>query len=125
MTSIGTMPVMRMINRKCFVFVEPFEFFSDVLGRRCTIPIGFETDLESVPIFRGTSPISGIIHDYVSRKDSEPMVSKKIAADVYLEFLKFRGTGFFKRHLKSSVVRVAPKYFHRFNVLDPVYSESL
>lgn len=121
-TSIGAMPVMRMINRKSFVFVEPFFFYSDILGRMCEIPPGFETDLESVPIFRGTSPVSGIIHDYLCRTDSDPVVTKKIAADVYMEFLKLRGTGFLRRHLKVAAVRMAPGYFHKHKVLDSIFN---
>lgn len=125
MTKIISMPTMRMINRKCFVFTEPFYFYSDILKQWYEIPVGFETDLESIPVLRGTSPISGIIHDFLSRKDSIPVVTKKVAADVYLEFLEFRDTPLWKRQGKYWVVMVWPDYFHKFNVLDPVYSECM
>lgn len=107
--------------------LEDFHFYSDVLGRWCCIPAGFVFDLESVPLLRGTNPEAGAIHDYVCRIDSDPVCSKTVAAQVYLEFQGFydqkesgnifnRAWDWFTRGLKTSVVWVAPGYFHEFTV---------
>ena len=122
MTAIVEMPISQVIDYKRSVLKEPFYFKSDVLkkfGLKYTvrIPIGFEMDWESVPFLKGTSKVSGLIHDYLCRFDSDPIVTKKIAAEVYLEFLKFRGTSWWRRYGKYWTVRVAPGYFHKLPVL--------
>lgn len=108
--------------------LEDFRFYSDVLGRWCCIPKSFVFDLESVPLIRGTNPEAGAVHDYVCRKDSDPVVDKTTAAKIYLEFQGYydqKETGNFfnrawdwiRRGIKTSVVWVAPRYFHRFPVM--------
>jgi hypothetical protein len=97
------------------MLVDEFECFSDIVGR-IVIPVRFTCDWESVPLFKGTSKVAGLIHDYLSRHDSRPVVTKKIAADVYLEFMKFRGTPAWRRYLKYLVVLAWPGYFHKKSV---------
>ena len=96
---------------------KPFIIYSDTLGSKIEIPPGFVHDYESVPWIKGTSKRGGVIHDYLCRIDSVPVVTKKIAADVYLEVMKHAGTSLWRRYLKYWVVRFAPGYFHKFNVL--------
>jgi len=100
---------------------QPFIFISDVLKKngyqhRVVIPTGMIVDYESVPLIKGTSKRSGLIHDFLSRFDSSPTVTKKIAADVYLEFMAHRKNGLLRRYVKYWVVRVAPGYFHKLSV---------
>lgn len=115
------MPVTRIVDYKRSVFTEKFWFYSDTIGRWSYIPKGFMTDWESVPLIRGTSKVSGAIHDYFSRKDSDPIVNKKTAADIYLEIMKYRKISFVRRYTKYWVVRHAPNYFHKMHVLDKLY----
>lgn len=107
---------------------EPFKFFSKILNCEIEIPPGFICDFESVPLFKASSKRGGVLHDYLCRKDSIPLVTKQEAASVYLEAQKARdialNEGWFKRldrwcrrNVKTLVVRVAPGYFHRLNVL--------
>ena len=105
---------------------KPFTYSSEILGKIVEIPVGFVCDLESVPIVKGTSHVSGVIHDYFCRKDSDPVVTKQRAAELYLEaqtcrdkILKdsFDLNRWFRRQFKTIVVRVAPGYFHKINVL--------
>ena len=122
MTAIKEMPVSRVIDYKRSVLTESFYFQSDVLeelGLRheVEIPAGFKMDWESVPVIKGTSKVAGLIHDYLCRINSDPVVTKKTAADVYLEFLKFRGTSLWRRWSKYWVVRAAWGYFHKRKVL--------
>jgi hypothetical protein len=107
----------------------PFAVESDVLGCVITCPVGFVHDYESVPVVQGTSKRGGVIHDYLCRMDSVPVVTKKQAADVYLEVMKCRDgmpdretlLGAFslwvRRWIKYSVVLVAWKYFHKHKVM--------
>jgi len=106
----------------------PFSYYSELLGCIVEVPKGFVCDKESVPIIKSTSARGGIIHDYFSRMDSKPVVTKQIAADLYLEAQTARdeilNEGWFKRlsrkfrrQTKTLVVRIAPGYFHKFKVL--------
>lgn len=112
---IREMPTSRCIDYKWSMLTDEFECWSDIVGR-IIIPVRFTCDWESVPIFKGTSKVAGLIHDYLSRYDSQPVVTKKVAADVYLEFMKYRGAPAWRRWLKYSVVLMWPGYFHRKSV---------
>ena len=102
-----------------------FAVYSDVLDCVVEAPVGFVHDYESVPVIKGTSKRGGVIHDYLCRIDSEPVVTKKQAADVYLEVMKCRdglpdrGTAlgafslWLRRWVKYGFVRVWPGYFHK------------
>ena len=125
MTYFKEMPKVQLIDHKYSKLLEDFIFFSDHISHECLIPSGFIMDWESVPIIRGTSKVSGLIHDYLCRKDSIPIVTKKIAADVYLEFLKFRGTSVIRRNIKYWAVRIATGYFHQWLVLDNHFVQKL
>jgi len=125
MTAIGKMPATRVIDYKRSVLIEPFYFQSDVLRKagfpdECIVPQGFEFDWESVPLIKGTSKIAGLVHDYLCRIDSEPVVTKKIAADVYKEIMIFRGASWWRWRVKYWAVCLAPNYFHKLKVLDHI-----
>ena len=116
MTAIGEMPVSQVIDHRRSRLTCPFWFQSDVLNRECIIPVGFEMDWESVPLIRGTSKVSGLVHDYLCRIDSDPVTDKKTAADVYREFLVFRGASWWRWRIKYWAVRAVPGYFHKLSV---------
>jgi len=125
MTAIGEMPFSQVIDFKKSRLICSFYFQSDILKAlglqdECFIPINFEMDWESVPIIRGTSKIAGLIHDYLCRIDSDPIVTKKIAADIYKEFLIFRGASWWRWQAKYWAVRAAFGYFHKMKVLDKI-----
>jgi len=82
--------------------------------------LALQMDWESVPFIKGTSKVSGLIHDYLCRIDSEPVVTKRIAADVYKEFLIFRGAAWWRWRAKYWAVRGAFGYFHKFKVMDKI-----
>jgi len=112
------------IDSKYYRLHEDFKYESDYLDCVLIIPTGFVYDHESIPIIKGTSNRGGLIHDYLSRFDSIPMVSKKDASAVYLEAMECRdiecGGGFvrwWRRWVKSMAVRLAVGYFHRFPVM--------
>ena len=119
MTCIPKMPITQLINYRYSELVKDFIIYSDVLdGMEITLPSGFIMDWESIWIFRGTSSVSGMIHDYFCRFDSIPIVTKRQAADIYLEFLKYRNTPYVRRFIKYWGVNIAFNYFHKLSVLD-------
>lgn len=107
----------------------PFKYESNLLRCVINVPVGFVCDYESVPIVKGTSKRGGVIHDYLCRKDSVPVVTKKIAADVYLEAMECRDKNnpnqswfarlnrFIRRNIKYQAVLYAWRYFHKLNVM--------
>jgi hypothetical protein len=108
---------------------KPFKYESDMLGCIITIPAGFVSDFESVPLMRGCSRRAGVIHDYLCRIDSRPVTTKNVAADVYLEAMAHRDSllhdGWYARHrrtlwrrIKSCTVKIAIGYFHKLFVFD-------
>ena len=117
-----------VIGSKYIILHESFTYYSDILKQQVTIPKRFCCDLESVPLFKASSKIGGVIHDYFCRSDSSPVVSKQVAADLYLEAQTCRDRMIFegraksfwrtiKRHVKTLTVRLVPGYFHKFKVL--------
>ena len=117
-----------IIGSKYARLVEPFAYSSSVLDRVVTVPVGFICDYESVPVFKASSKRAGVLHDYFCRIDSVPVVTKQTAADIYQEAQDLRdslmGYGWAMRGWravlrfgKTSVVRIAWGYFHRYHVL--------
>lgn len=120
--------------------VEDFRFVSGVLAfmgldPNVSVPKGFVLDYESVPIIKGSNKRGGVAHDYLCRKDSNPVVSKFIAALVYLEIMIYayrhdeetleeKGIernvlhywNVFRACFKCAVVVMAWGYFHKYKV---------
>ncbi|KQC03135.1 MAG: hypothetical protein APR55_07055 [Methanolinea sp. SDB] len=130
---IGDLITEHIDDTKYVRLTQPIRFVSRVLYEEglpdeFEVSAGFIMDFESVPIVKGTSKRGGTAHDYLSRSDSVPLVTKAIAAAVYLEIMAYRDGlmdgGVFRRFdrwwrrwLKYGVVRVAPGYFHRHRVM--------
>lgn len=108
--------------------LDDFMAYSDVLKSWIRVNAGFVCDEESTP-WNGENPLAGLIHDYLSRKDSIPLVTKEVAAAVYFEFQVYED-GLRKRswlskvwdyawrYLKAGTVVVVPDcvYWHKFSV---------
>ena len=78
---------------------------SDLLGRTLVVPKGFITDLASVPripivyqAWGGRCHREAVIHDFLFRIDSKPVVSYMMANRVFLEAAEARGKSFFIRY---------------------------
>ena len=122
MTEILTPLINQDIDYKYSQIFVPFKVESDILKCTIVVPKGFIHDYESVPLIKGTSKSGGVVHDYLCRIDSVPVVTKKVAADVYLEIMKYRCNSWWRRWLKYGVVRVWPGYFHKHTV-EATYEE--
>lgn len=139
MTAIRTpLDVRALDNYKYDMILNPFIVELDTLKKhglknkdgeyKAIVPIGFIYDEESIPVVRGTNRRGGTIHDFLCRVDSDPIVTKAIAAECYLEIMSYtyeivdRGywqhfKDFTKRWTKWAVVYVAPGYFHKHKVM--------
>ena len=115
---IEKMPIGMITKRKLFALTEPFSFYTDILNMQITIPSGFVCDFESIPLLRGLCRTGGIIHDYLCRIDSEPLVSKKVAANIYREALIYFKHSSKIVRIKYWTVRIVPGYFHKKWVLE-------
>jgi hypothetical protein len=91
---------------RVWVLDAPLVYQSNILsGFKITVPAGFETDFASVPrvpiayeLFGDKAHRESVVHDWLYRIDSIPVVSKKTADAVFLEAMKCRGKGFFVRY---------------------------
>lgn len=66
---------------------------------------GFETDFASVPrvplfyaLFGDKAHREAVLHDYLYRSDSLPLVTRKQADNIFLEAMKARGKSYFVRY---------------------------
>lgn len=122
MSYFRDMPVTKLLDLKdssYSLLTEEFYFESNTLKKlslpwQLTIPIGFIMDWESMGWFRGKNHVAGLIHDFLSRSDSvvdktgKLLITKAIAAAVYMEFLIYRKAPLWRRWVKFTVVRWLP-----------------
>ncbi len=92
-------------NDKIWVLDSPLVYASGYLKQTITIPIGFETDFASVPrvpifywIYGDRAHREAVLHDYLYRIDSIPVVSYSQANEVFFEAMRVRGKGIFVRY---------------------------
>ena len=88
---------------RIWVLEFPLIYESDIVGG-IEVPAGFETDLASVPrlpifyaLWGARAHREAIIHDYLYREDSIPLVSFSMANNIFLETMKVRGKSWFIR----------------------------
>ena len=96
---------------------DDFKVYSAVIGRTITVPNGFTCDGESV--FFKSSTEAGVVHDYLYRKDSDPIVSRKIADEIFYEMSLLDDCWMVVCLAKWLVVRtVAGRFYHKLKVAD-------
>jgi hypothetical protein len=90
---------------KIWILDSPLVYQSALLDTVINIPMGFETDFASVPrvpiaywLFGDRAHREAVLHDYLYRIDSVPVVTFGQANDVFLEAMKVRGKGLFVRY---------------------------
>jgi hypothetical protein len=114
------------ITDKLWKLTTPLVYKSDLLDRTICVPSGFVTDLASVPrvpivyyFWGGRCHREAVIHDYLYRTDSAPVVSCSLANRVFLEAAKTRGKAFLVRvPMFVGVVLGGWCSFHRKKVTD-------
>ena len=90
---------------KIWIVTQPLNYYSTLLDQTITVPTLFETDLASVPRFPfvymlwgGRAHREGVLHDYLYRKDSDPVVTFMMANRIFLSAMKSRNKPFFRRY---------------------------
>ncbi len=91
-----------------------------------TIPVGFETDLASVPrvpivylIWGDRAHREAVLHDYLYRIDAVPQVEKETADWYFREAMKGQGNSWFVYQPMYLAVRAAgSSSWHRMKVMD-------
>jgi hypothetical protein len=80
-----------------WVLDSPLIYQSESLGVVIEVPTGFETDFASVPrvpiiysLFGDRAHRESVLHDYLFRSDSVPVVSFKEANEVFYEAMAVR-----------------------------------
>jgi len=113
-------------NEKIHILNAPLVYYSEKMARTIIIPTDFNTDLSSVPrlpivywFWGGRAHREGVLHDYLYRKDSEPVVSFWMANSIFKEAMIARGKPFYVTYPMFSGVTVGgyPSY-HKKMVMD-------
>ncbi|MBI4246848.1 MAG: DUF1353 domain-containing protein [Candidatus Rokubacteria bacterium] len=81
-------------GRHLWALLAPFRYSSDLLGREVTVPAGFVTDFESIPLavlsLSGRAcPEAGVVHDWLYQ--SHECADKDEADHVYQEAMVVAG----------------------------------
>jgi len=121
--------VLKNIDGVYAELTSDFGYYSQRLDCEIWVPKGFITDLESVPVLRSKSKRAGVIHDYLSRLDAYPYVSKAMAAKIYLEVMATRDRLYYTnapwykkawlgiyRFSKAHIVRWCPGYWKKHKI---------
>jgi len=94
----------RLKGDNVWILEKPLLYYSSLLHSPIAVPEGFENDLASVPrlpfmfwFWGGRTHREAVIHDYLYRIDSNPVVSFSIANRVFLEAAKLRGKSWYVR----------------------------
>jgi hypothetical protein len=102
----------KCIDDKSWILSTALEYKSDIIGL-VKVPIGFQTDFASVPripifyiLFGDRAHREAVLHDYLYRIDSSPVVERAQADDVFFEAMKERGKGFMVRYAMYWGVRL-------------------
>ena len=92
-------------RERVWVITSPLIYYSELLHREIEIPENFYTDLSSVPripivflFWGGKAHREGVLHDYLYRMDSDPVVSYMMANSIFLEAMKMREKPFYIRY---------------------------
>ncbi|MCK9544797.1 MAG: DUF1353 domain-containing protein [Novosphingobium sp.] len=108
---------------------DTLKYESDILGCIIEIPIGFQMDFASVPrlpfiysLFGDKAHREGVLHDYLFRKDSMPIVSFNIANKIFLEAMASRNKSKLVRYcMYWGVCLGGRSSYHKKNVNDILY----
>ena len=111
---------------KIWVLDEPLIYYSNILQRKIEVPGTFETDLSSVPripivfcFWGGKSHREGVLHDYLFRRDSDPVVSFWMANSIFKEAMHCRKKSMFIRYgMYAGVVVGGYPSYHKKDVYD-------
>lgn len=113
-------------NEGVWILNCPLIYYSEFLNCTITVPGGFNTDLASVPripivfmLFGNRSHHEAVIHDYLYRKDSNPIVAFSTANSIFLEAMEARKKPWYIcKPMYYGVCVGGKSSYHKKNVLD-------
>lgn len=114
------------INDTVWRLSDSLIYESDIIKQVIIVPVGFETDLASVPripivymLWGDRAHREAVIHDYLYRIDSQPVVSESTANDVFYEAMTVRGKPWYVRFpMKWGVSLGGFTAYHKLKVKD-------
>jgi hypothetical protein len=92
------------------------------------VPMGFQCDFASVPrvplaylTCGDTAHEAATVHDYLYRIDSQPVVDRKRADDIFLAIMEGMGESWWRRKLMYRMVRMfGGSSYHQYKVGDSI-----
>lgn len=114
-------------DESVWIVTFPLIYDSDLIGK-VTVPVGFETDLASVPripviysMWGNRAHREAVIHDYLFRIDSFPIVSFSVANSVLLESMTALGKSWYIRYpMYWGVCIGSYGFYHKHKVEDTI-----
>lgn len=108
-------------KERVWITTAPLGFFSARFDIEITVPAGFYTDLSSVPriplvfwFWGGRAHREGVLHDYLVRKDSIPVVPLAVANIIFLDAMESRNKPFYVRYpMYAGVWLGAAPFYHK------------
>ena len=121
------------VSDEIFELTKTLEYYSALLECVIRVPIGFQTDLASVPrvpiiyeMFGNRAHHESVIHDYLYRKDSAPLVSFGVANKAFKEAMEARGkTRLIVYGMYKGVCSGGASHFHKKCVGDKLLVHSI
>lgn len=117
----------RLKDDESWILTEDMIYNSDLVGK-VVVPAGFETDLASVPrlpiiytLWGSRAHREAVVHDYLFRVDSVPLVSFNEANLTLLESMTCLGKPWYIRYpMYWGVCFGSYPFYHKYKVEDSV-----
>ena len=109
-----------------WIVTKPLVYWSELLSCQIEVPVSFYTDFASVPrvpvfyeLWGNRAHREAVLHDYLYRIDSVPVVTKSQADKVFPEAMKSTGKSWYIRWpMYSGVVLAGSGAYHKRKVGD-------
>lgn len=113
-------------NDRIWIVCKPLKCWSELLGRMIVVPPWFETDFASVPrvpviyeAWGDRAHREAVLHDYLYRIDSVPVVKKSEADNIFLEAMQSTGKPWYiSRFMYWGVCLGGGSSYHKRKVRD-------
>ena len=117
---------LRPDSDEIYVLIAPLVYYSSKLKKEVYMQSGFQTDLSSVPRvpiiyerFGNKAHREGVLHDYLFRIDSDPVVSFMTANAIFLEAMQCRGKPIDVQYgMYAGVIIGGYPHYHKRRVMD-------
>lgn len=113
---------------KIWVMSKPLKYYSELLKELIIIPQSFETDFASVPrlpiayaAWGDKAHREAVVHDYLYRIDSKPLVTRSQANSIFLEAMNSTEKSWYIKYpMYMGVVLGGWATWHKRKVMDRI-----